>query len=230
MLCKNFCPPIMLHFLLIFLYIKGNDYEVTSPISSPDGTAPGNGMQPYHSEKSSLHRPDRNKDPHKHQRRPRTPISPEEMHGKASLVGYPRTPPPSGRGPPRTPEGPPPRDQSASPGTPDMRTFDPHTRIITPEYANSPDKLTHGRRTVSSSSATNRSNLSKRPVTPPDPYPGSPLPRNSLVPNEYGNDGDTDISRSNSPPSMTAMLVANSNYKRPPSPPTPNSSDRMGSG
>ena len=147
-------------------------------------------------------------------------------------MGYSRNSPQPGRGPPRTPEGPPPRDQSDSPGTPDMRSFDPQTRIITPEYANSPDKPIYGRNSTSTNQSDNRTHVSKRPVTPPEPYPGSPVIRNSLVSNEYGNDGGMDISRSNSPPSMTAMLVANTNYKRPPSPPIPASisSERVGQG
>ena len=137
-----------------------------------------------------------------------------------NLVGYPRSPTQPGRGPPRTPEGPPPRDQSASPGTPDMRSFDQQTRVITPEYANSPDKQTRGRK-LTSFKHGDRAQLTKRPITPPEPYPGSPNARHSLVANEYGNEGETDMSRSNSPPGMTAMLVANSSYRRPPSPPNP---------
>ena len=142
-----------------------------------------------------------------------------------SLVGYPRSPPPA-RGPPRTPEGPPPKDRSTSPGTPDMRTLDPQMRIITPEYISSPDKLSHGRQTGVTNSSGIRTHLTKRPVTPPEPYPGSPVTGIGLVKSEYGNGEDTDVSRSNSPPSMTAVLVASSNYKRPPSPPHP--LDRVG--
>ena len=113
-----------------------------------------------------------------------------------------------------------------------MRPFDPQMRIITPEYVNSPDKLSHGRKSGAANPSGNRAHLTKRPVTPPEPYPGSPVARGGLVANEYGNEGDTDISRSNSPPSMTAMLVANSNYKRPPSPPhpAPVPSERVGQG
>ena len=146
------------------------------------------------------------------------------MQSKTNIVGYPGSPSQSLRGPPRTPEGPPPRDHSGSPGTPDMRSFDQQTSVNTPEYANSPDKSSHGRKSASSRHG-DRTHSSKRPITPPEPYPGSPSTRKSLVANEYGNEGETDLSRSNSPPSMTAMLVANSSYRRPPSPPVP--SDRI---
>jgi hypothetical protein len=113
-----------------------------------------------------------------------------------------------------------------------MRSFDPQTRIITPEYMNSPEKASHGRKGVPTNPSGTRAHLTKRPVTPPEPYPGSPTNRHSLVPNEYGIEGDTDISRSNSPQSMTAMLVANSSYKRPPSPPNPvpNPAERIAHG
>ena len=146
------------------------------------------------------------------------------MQSKSNIVGYPRSPSQSLRCPPRTPEGPPPRDHSGSPGTPDMRSFNQQTRVVTPEYANSPDKSSHGRKSTSNKHS-DRSQLSKRPITPPEPYPGSPNARQSLVAHEYANEDETDPSRSNSPPSMTAMLVANSSYRRPPSPPVP--SDRI---
>ena len=218
----------------LFLSTKGNNYEETSPISSNEDNHSGNGTNQWQ-EKHSQQKMDRTKEHHRQHKRPRTPTTtpPDETHGNVNLVGYPRSPP-SGR--PRTPEGPPPRDQSASPDTPDMRNFGPNTRIITPEY-NSPDKPIHLRKSDSANTGSNRTNLTKRPITPPEPYPGSPISRHrhgagSLVANEYGNAGDTDLSRSNSPPSMTAMLVANSNYRRPPSPPHPHptTSDRGAQG